>query len=104
MLTLTSPYSHIPADETELAPGYEAHLKRYGPGSSDDDFNDSRFARKTPNGIHVAHRHSYGRSKRFLARCTATPMVFGTYPAQVSEPPPNTIAAIPARRPGSSLI
>ena len=54
MLTLTCPYCGIRADETELFPGYQAHLKRYGPGSSGTEFEDYMFARKTPNGLHLA--------------------------------------------------
>ena len=38
MLILTCPCCGVAAEETELSPGYEAHLKRFGPGSSDDDF------------------------------------------------------------------
>jgi hypothetical protein len=48
MLTLTCPYCGITACETELAPGGEAHLKRFGPGSSDDDFEGYLFLRPTP--------------------------------------------------------
>jgi sarcosine oxidase, subunit delta len=60
------------------------------------------FARKNPKGVHFERwRHSYGCGKWFLAaRCTATLEVFGTYPAQVSEPPAEIIAKIQARRPG----
>ena len=35
--------------ETELSPGYEAHLKRFGPGSSPEEFEAYMFARKNPN-------------------------------------------------------
>ena len=38
MLILECPYCGVMADETELSPGYEAHLKRFGPGSSDAEF------------------------------------------------------------------
>ncbi len=43
-------------------------------------------------GVHFERwRHTYGCGKWFLAaRCTATLEVFGTYPAQVSEPPPTS--------------
>ena len=101
MLTLTCPCCGVAAEETELAPGYEAHLKRFGPGSSDDDFEAYMFARKNPKGVHFERwRHAYGCGKWFLAaRCTATLEVFGTYPAQVSGPPPAIIAKIKARRP-----
>jgi sarcosine oxidase subunit delta len=101
MLILTCPCCGVAAEETELAPGYEAHLKRFGPGSSDDDFEAYMFARKNPKGVHFERwRHAYGCGKWFLAaRCTATLEVFGTYPAQVSGPPPAIIAKIKARRP-----
>ena len=52
MLTLECPYCHIPADKTELTPGYQAHLKRFGPDSTDEDFESHMFARKKPNQAH----------------------------------------------------
>jgi len=101
MLLLTCPYCHIAAEETELAPGGEAHLKRHGTDSTDDDFEAYMFARKNPRGVHFERwRHAYGCGKWFLAaRCTATLEVFGTYPAQTGAPPDDIIAAIRARRP-----
>ena len=74
MLILECPYCGVKAEETELAPGYEAHLKRFGPGSSDDDFEAYMFARKNPKGVHFERwRHAYGCGKWFLAaRDTAT--------------------------------
>ena len=101
MLLLTCPYCQIAAEETELAPGGEAHLKRFGPSSTDDDFEAYMFARKNPKGVHFERwRHAYGCGKWFLAaRCTATLEVFGTYPAQTAGPTPEILAAIRARRP-----
>ncbi len=101
MLILTCPCCGIAAEETELAPGGEAHLKRFGPGSSDAEFESYMFARTNPKGVHFERwRHAYGCGKWFLAaRCTATLEVFGTYPAQTSGPTPDIIAAIRARRP-----
>lgn len=101
MLLLTCPYCNIAAEETELSPGGEAHLKRFGPGSSDADFEAYMFARKNPKGVHFERwRHSYGCGKWFLAaRDTATLEVFGTYPAQTPAPPDPILAAIKARRP-----
>jgi sarcosine oxidase, subunit delta len=101
MLILTCPCCGVRADETELAPGGEAHLKRFGPGSSDDDFDSYMFMRQNRRGVHFERwRHAYGCGKWFLAaRCTATLEVFGTYPAQTSAPPPDIVAAIKARRP-----
>ena len=104
MLTLTCPCCGIAADETELAPGGEAHLKRFGPKSSDEEFEGYLFARENPKGVHFERwRHAYGCGKWFLAaRCTATLEVFGTYAAQTTEPPAHIRAAITARRPGWS--
>ena len=105
MLTLTCPCCGVAAEETELAPGGEAHLKRYGPGSPDDDFEGYLFLRPNPKGVHFERwRHAYGCGKWFLAaRCTATLEVFGTYPAQTKEPPPEIVAKIRAKRPGWAL-
>jgi sarcosine oxidase subunit delta len=104
MLILTCPCCGIAADETELAPGGEAHLKRFGPGSSDEDFEGYLFHRANPKGVHFERwRHAYGCGKWFLAaRCTVTLEVFGTYPAQVTEPPQDILDAIEAKRPGWS--
>ena len=80
MLTLECPYCGVMAEETELTPGYEAHLKRFGPGSTDAEFEAYMFARKNPKGVHFERwRHAYGCGKWFLAaRDTATLEVFGT--------------------------
>jgi sarcosine oxidase subunit delta len=89
VLVLTCPYCGVAADETELAPGGEAHLKRFGPGSSDAEFEAYRFLRDNPRGVHLERwRHAYGCGKWFLAaRHTVTMEVYGTYFAQTSEPP-----------------
>ena len=89
MLILRCPYCGIDADETELSPGGEAHLTRYGPGSSDEEFEDYLFQRENPRGVHFERwRHAYGCGKWFhAARDTVTLEVFGTYEAQVTEPP-----------------
>jgi sarcosine oxidase subunit delta len=88
MLTLTCPHCGIPADETELAPGGEAHLKRHGPGSSEEEFEGYLFARANPKGVHYERwRHAFGCGKWFLAaRDTATLRVWGTYPATLAAP------------------
>ncbi len=101
MLTLTCPYCGIAAEETELHPGGEAHLKRMGPGSSDSDFEAYLFARKNPRGVHFERwRHAYGCGKWFLAaRDTASLQVFATYSAQTPHPPAEVVAAIQAARP-----
>ena len=102
MLTLQCPYCGVDADETELAPGGEAHLKRHGPGSSDEEFEAYLFARANPKGVHFERWwHAYGCGKWFLAaRCTMTLEVFGTYSAQTTEPPQAIKDTIAARRPG----
>ncbi len=101
MLILTCPYCGIQCDETELAPGGEAHLTRHGPGSTDEDFETYLFDRANPMGVHFERwRHANGCGKWFLAaRCTVTLEVFGTYKAQTTEPPAEIVAAIKARRP-----
>ena len=53
MLILDCPYCGVKADETELSPGYEAHLKRFGPGSSPEEFEAYMFARPNPKGVHL---------------------------------------------------
>ena len=101
MLILTCPCCGIRAEETELQPGGEAHLKRIGPEGSDVDFEAYLFARNNPKGVHFERwRHAYGCGKWFLAaRDTATLQVFGTYPAQTPHPPDDIVAAIKAARP-----
>ncbi|RYH10643.1 sarcosine oxidase subunit delta [Tropicimonas sp. IMCC6043] len=102
MLILTCPYCGIQCDETELAPGGEAHLKREGPGSSDAAFEAYLFERANPMGVHFERwRHANGCGKWFLAvRSTTTLEVYGTYKAQTPEPPAEIVAAIRARVPG----
>ncbi len=102
MLILTCPYCGVAADETELAPGGEAHIRREGPGSSDENFEEYLFVRENPKGVHFERwRHAYGCGKWFhAARCTMTMEVFGTYPAQVVEPPENIRKIISEKRPG----
>ena len=101
MLLLTCPYCGVKAEETELAPGGQAHLKRFGPGSSDSDFEAYMFNRNNPRGVHFERwRHAYGCGKWFIAaRCTVTLEVFGTYPAQTAAPPRDIVEKIQALRP-----
>jgi sarcosine oxidase subunit delta len=98
MLILTCPNCGVSGEETEFHAGGEAHLKRFGPGSSDDEFDAYMFARKNPKGVHFERwRHAYGCGKWFhAARDTATLQVFGTYPAQVSAPPQDILDRIAA--------
>ena len=101
MLVLTCPNCGAVCEETELAPGGEAHLKRFGPGSGDQAFTDYLFTRKNPKGVHFERwRHAYGCGKWFhAARCTTTLEVFGTYSAETVQPPNEIIAKIKTRRP-----
>jgi sarcosine oxidase subunit delta len=102
MLMLRCPYCDVDGEETEFHPGGEAHLKRYGPGSTDEDFRDYLFERKNPRGVHFERwQHQFGCGKWFhVARCTVTLEVFGSYSAQVTSPPADLIAKIRTKRPG----
>ncbi len=102
MLILHCPYCGVDAEETELHAGGEAHLTRHGPGSDDDAFESYLFKRENPKGVHFERwRHANGCGKWFhAARCTLTLEVFGTYPAQTTEPPQPITDAITAKRPG----
>jgi sarcosine oxidase subunit delta len=89
MLILTCPACGLAVEETELAPGGEAHLTRVGPEGSDDAFEGYMFLRDNPRGVVFERwRHAHGCGKWFLAaRHSVTMEVFGTYPAQTTEPP-----------------
>ncbi|MEZ5715634.1 MAG: sarcosine oxidase subunit delta [Paracoccaceae bacterium] len=102
MLILDCPYCGVTAEETEFHGGGEAHIKRFGPGSTDADFETYLFHRENPKGVHFERwRHVNGCGKWFhVARDTATLEVFGSYSAQVSEPPQEIRDAITAKRPG----
>ena len=104
MLKLRCPYCGFVADETELANGGEAHLKRAGADSSDEEFEAYLFMRKNPKGVHFElWRHSFGCGKWFhAARCTESQEVFGTYPGQAARPPDLLIETIARKRPGWS--
>ena len=68
MLVMTCPCCGVEAEETELSPGGEAHLKRFGVGSSDDEFEAYLFQRENPKGLHFERwRHSFGCGKWFHA-------------------------------------
>lgn len=102
MLILTCPVCGVTAEETEFHAGGEAHLKRFGPGASEEDFEGYLFMRENPRGVHLERwRHVYGCGKWFhAARCTTTLEVFGTYPAQTLEPPAHIRAKLDEKRPG----
>jgi heterotetrameric sarcosine oxidase delta subunit len=65
---------------------------RFGPGSSDDDFEAYLFLRPNVKGVHFERwRHAMGCGKWFLAaRDTATLEVFGTYPRRRPNRPPTS--------------
>ena len=104
MLMLTCPYCGVTGEESEFHGGGEAHLTRYGPGSSDGEFEEYLFLRENPKGVHFERwRHANGCGKWFhAARCTVTLEVFGTYPAQTTEPPKELRDKISKLRPGWS--
>jgi len=101
MLILTCPYCGVNADETDLTPGGEAHIKRADALTSDADFEAYLFHKKNPRGVHFERwRHSFGCGKWFhAARDTATLEVFGTYSAQTLVPPKALITKIKKKRP-----
>lgn len=101
MLLLTCPNCGIAADETELAAGGEAHITRFGAGSTDEEFESYLFARRNPKGVHFERwRHVYGCGKWFhAARNTATMEVYGTYSAQTLNPPKTLINKIKKKHP-----
>ena len=104
MLILTCPCCGQIGEETEFHAGGEAHLERFGTGSSDDDFQEYLFMRENPKGVHFERwRHVYGCGKWFhAARCTTTLEVFGTYAAQTLAPPQELRDKISEKRPGWS--
>ncbi len=101
MLIFECPYCGVMADETELAPGGEAHLTRVGAGADEADFEGYLFHRKNPRGVHFERwRHAAGCGKWFhAARDTMNLEVFGTYSAQVFAPPKELVAVIKKKRP-----
>lgn len=101
MLLLNCPCCGVDAEETELAAGGEAHLKRETVGAEDEAFEAYLFMRDNPRGVHFERwRHAYGCGKWFLAaRDTVTLEVFGTYPAQTKKPPKAIENAIKKKRP-----
>ncbi|MEO1000945.1 MAG: sarcosine oxidase subunit delta [Pseudomonadota bacterium] len=100
MLMLTCPCCGVTAEETEFAPGGEAHLVRVT-GDTDGAFADYLFTRANPKGPHLERwRHAFGCGKWFhVARDTVTLEVYGTYPADVTAPPEEVQERIRARHP-----
>ncbi len=101
MLVLTCHACGVTAEETEFHAGGEAHLKRFGPGSSDGDFEGYLFMRDNPKGVHFERwRHVYGCGKWFhVARDTVTLEIFGSYSGQTTEPPTELQDQIEDKRP-----
>ena len=104
MLILECPYCSVKGEETEFHGGGEAHIKRFGPGSSEEEFNSYLFAKVNPKGVHFERwRHANGCGKWFhAARNTVTLEVYGVYSAQTTEPPQEIKDAISAKVPGWS--
>jgi len=104
MLILKCPYCGVEGEETEFTGGGEAHLKRFGPGSNEDEFHGYLFSRENPKGVHFERwRHASGCGKWFLvARNTMTLEVYGSYSAQTTEPPQEIKDRISAKVPGWS--
>ncbi len=102
MLIFECPCCGLRADETELAPGGEAHLRRAGPEADPEALEAYLFLRENPFGVHFERwRHAYGCGKWFhAARDTRTMEVFGTYSAQTTAPPEELLRKIDAKRPG----
>jgi len=102
MLTLRCPHCALTVDETECQQTGEAHLRRAGPDATDDAFHTYLFEKENPKGVHFERwRHAFGCGKWFMAaRCTVTLEVFGTYPAQRTDPPAALLEAIRRKRPG----
>ena len=69
MLILGCPSCGVMADETELAPGGQAHITPRGPGSRRRDPGKPIFSNgKNPKGVHFERwRHSHGCGKWFHA-------------------------------------
>ncbi|MEM7711094.1 MAG: sarcosine oxidase subunit delta [Pseudomonadota bacterium] len=99
MLLLTCPNCGLAVEETELTPGGEAHLTRMGPDSAAEAFEGYLFLRDNAKGVVFERwRHSHGCGKWFLAaRHSVTMEVFGTYPAQTTEPPAHILDRIRER-------
>ncbi|MCR8825731.1 sarcosine oxidase subunit delta [Pseudosulfitobacter koreensis] len=104
MLILTCPCCGVTGEETEFHAGGEAHLKRFGPGSSEDQFEEYLFMRENPKGVHFERwRHVNGCGKWFhAARNTMTLEVYGTYSAQTHTPPQDLRDRISEKVPGWS--
>ncbi len=101
MLQIECPNCKVLADETELTPGGEAHIKRMAAGSSAQEFSEYLFERKNPRGVHFEKwLHSFGCGKWFhVARCTQTLEIFGSYSGQLASPPKALLKKIKLRRP-----
>ena len=66
MLILTCPNCGVTGEETEFHAEGEAHLKRYGPGSSDAEFHDYLFIRENPKGWHTEWWHHVAGCRQWV--------------------------------------
>ncbi|MFN3614176.1 MAG: sarcosine oxidase subunit delta [Rubrimonas sp.] len=100
MLMIICPVCGAAGAETEFHPGGQAHLRRAGPGTSDEDFAAYLFERANPRGVHLERwRHQYGCGRWFnMARCTVTLRVLGAYDATAPAPPAEVAARIAAHQ------
>ena len=96
MLILECPYCGVMADETDLHGGGEAHLKRYGPGSSDEDFEAYLFQRDNPKGVNLERwRHAHGCGRFFNAiRHTVSDKFLKVYKSGEPRPSDEEIAEL----------
>ena len=99
MLLIQCPVCGVEAEETEFAPGGEAHITRPGPDCTDAEWSTYLFERKNQRGVHFERwRHAFGCGKWFhIARHTHTLEVFGAYAADVLEPPQEVMDRIKER-------
>ena len=72
MLILDCPYCGVKADETELAPGGEAHLKRVGPAGTDEDFESYLFDRANPKGVAKIFERARNRDRAEVEKLADT--------------------------------
>ena len=81
MLIIKCPYCGVEAEETELTAGGEAHLKRFGPGSTDDEFESYLFMRKNIKGLQYERwNHAHGCRQWFnVARDTSNDKIHFVY-------------------------
>lgn len=99
MLLIQCPCCGVEAEETEFAPGGEAHILRPDPTCTDAEWSAYLFERKNPRAVHYERwRHAFGCGKWFhMARHTHTLEVFGVYGAREATPPQEILDRIAER-------